>query len=720
MVVIKRIRLKQWVLAAIVLCSSPFSHSQNILEIFNLSLEDLSNVEISIATGNNTPIQKAPATASVISAAEIQSMGARTLDDVIEKIPGVHVSISPFNRLDRIYSFRGIHTGFNPHVLLMVNNVPVQFSLQGGRPSLFRMPLQYVERIEVIRGPGSAIYGADAYSGVINVITKHTDQLEANEGGVRLGSFGFRDFWVQGGKKFSSVDASFNLNVQSSDGDDSRTVDSDLQSILDGLLMTDASLAPGQIESRYDIIDAHLSISAEKWQGNFWTYISHDAGVGVGGASALDPKGHDDSHMYLADFRYTEDSLVDGWEFTTHASYMYYDLQAQFNLLPAGTTVPIGPDGNLNQTAPAGFVTFTEGLIGNPGVETTDAQLDQVALFTGLDNHAIRLAIGTRYQGLEGRERKNFGPSVIDGTQPIVDGSLTNVSDTDFMFVRNTSRTTKYISLQDQWAIANNFELTSGVRADHYSDFGSTINPRIALVNSQSKLTTKVMYGTAFRAPSFSEQFNRNNPAVIGNDDLDPETIDTLEVSFNYKVSQSLNSTINFFQYEAKDLIEAIPDEGEPTSTTQNARDQEGRGYEIEVDWKPMDTLHVSSSFSWQQARDDATDDPIAYIPQRQFTTNVYWQLYEKWFINSQLNWVGDRERTQTDTRSLISNYTLIDLNIIRKDVVKNLDMGLMIRNLADRDAREPSEPGAPGLIEFPNDFPLESRSVTFEIRYDF
>ena len=108
-------------------------------DIYNLSLAELGQVEISIATGNSTPLDKAPATASVIYAAEIEAMGARNLNEVLEAVPGLHVSLSTLSRLDSVYSIRGIHTGFNPQVLLLMNGVPVQSSLQGGRPSLFRL-----------------------------------------------------------------------------------------------------------------------------------------------------------------------------------------------------------------------------------------------------------------------------------------------------------------------------------------------------------------------------------------------------------------------------------------------------------------------------------------------------------------------------------------------------------------------------------------------------
>src|SRR5690606_35059682 len=133
-------------------------HQSSLSDFYNLSLAELGQIEISIATGNSTPLDKAPATASVIYAAEIEAMGARTLNDVLETVPGLHVSLSSLSRLDSVYSIRGIHTGFNPQVLLLMNGVPVQFSFQGGRPILFRLPTSSIDRVEVIRGPGSAIY----------------------------------------------------------------------------------------------------------------------------------------------------------------------------------------------------------------------------------------------------------------------------------------------------------------------------------------------------------------------------------------------------------------------------------------------------------------------------------------------------------------------------------------------------------------------------------
>jgi outer membrane receptor for ferrienterochelin and colicins len=178
-------------------------------------------------------------------------MGAHTLDDILETVPGMHISLSSLSRLDSVQSVRGIHTGFNPQVLLMMNGVPVQDSVNGGRPILFRLPIASIERVEVIRGPGSAIYGADAYAGVVNVITKDSKSIEATQLSARSGSFGGRELSFQAAGDWSGVGIAFTSAYQETDGDSDRRVTADLQSALDTALGTNASLAPGPILWRY-------------------------------------------------------------------------------------------------------------------------------------------------------------------------------------------------------------------------------------------------------------------------------------------------------------------------------------------------------------------------------------------------------------------------------------------------------------------------------------
>jgi outer membrane receptor for ferrienterochelin and colicins len=682
---------------------------------YNLSLAELGQVEISIATGNRTPLDRAPATASVIYAAEIQAMGARNLNEVLETVPGLHVSLSSLSRLDSVYSIRGIHTGFNPQVLLLLNGVPVQYSLQGGRPTLFRLPVSNIARVEVIRGPGSAVYGADAYAGVINVITKSAAEIDTPEAGVRTGSFGSHDVWAQGATEWNTIAITFGMAYQKTDGDSDRIINADLQTMIDGFMGTKASLAPGSLSTRYELLDTHLSLSTEQTELKLWNWISRDAGVGAGGAQVLDPVGHDDSKLFMADISHRFIGSSPAWDNSVRLSHSYYDIQTVFRLFPRNVVLPINAEGSVDFADYEGVVMFPDGLYGNPGGSMGDTLVEWVSLYTGLNDHRFRVAVGVRRQELEPRETKNFGLGVIDGSKPMVDGALTDVTNTPYIYLADSKRNLHYLSLQDEWQIASSLALTAGLRYDDYSDFGGTTNPRLALVwTANEKLTTKLLYGSAFRAPSFAELYFKNNPVSLGNATLTPERIDTQELSFNLLATPRLQTAVTFFTYQAMDMIEFIPDEFATTKTAQNALNQHGKGVEWEVNWKPWPQLQVGSSYAWQDAENADTKHAIADAPGQQFKLNANWEISPRWQLNSQLNWVGDRQRAAGDSRPNIADYTLLNFTLHRKQLVRGMDLSFALRNATDENAREPSS------ISIPDDYPLESRSAWLGLTYTF
>jgi outer membrane cobalamin receptor len=117
---------------------------------------------VTIATGTRQATARAPAITTVITAADIAAMGAIDLDDVLETVPGVHVSrftqgFSP------AYVIRGVNLGSNPQVLMLINGVPITKLYAGNRGNIWGgYPVENIARVEIIRGPGSALYGADA------------------------------------------------------------------------------------------------------------------------------------------------------------------------------------------------------------------------------------------------------------------------------------------------------------------------------------------------------------------------------------------------------------------------------------------------------------------------------------------------------------------------------------------------------------------------------
>lgn len=137
----------------------------------NLSLEELANVEITTATKQPEPVLNTPAAVHVITREDIRRSGATTLPDVLRLAPGLTVSQSDSNRW--AVGVRGFADIFSKNVLVLIDGRSVYTPLVGGvHWAIQDVLLPDVDRIEVIRGPGGSVWGANAVNGVINIITR--------------------------------------------------------------------------------------------------------------------------------------------------------------------------------------------------------------------------------------------------------------------------------------------------------------------------------------------------------------------------------------------------------------------------------------------------------------------------------------------------------------------------------------------------------------------
>lgn len=679
---------------------------------------------VSIATGQQQTLSQAPAVATVITASQIEAMGAANLDQVLETVPGLHVSISTY-RFSPIYSMRGIHTDKNPQVLMLVNGIPLTQLYFGDRGGNNTLPVSNIARVEVIRGPGSAIYGADAFAGVINVTTKSSQQIDGTQLGVRAGSFDSQELWLLQGSQLGEVELAFSLDVSKTTGDSNRIIEADTQSAVDQQSggITSASLAPGAADTDQKRIDLRLDLSWNDLTFSVWNW-QQKGGVGPGLALALDHDGSAETNNWLVDLAYNNRDSVESWEFAGVLSYMDINTKSEQTLFPAGTVLPLGADGNVDPMGKSlGF--FPDGVIGNPEIYEEHIRADTNAYFTGFERHTLRLAAGLNYARLHGEESKNYGPGVIEPVLAIqtVDGSLTSVSNTPYIFIPEESRRVYYGSLQDEWLIAADWKLTVGVRYDNYSDFGSTTNPRAALVwNTRSELTTKLLYGRAFRAPSFAELFNINNPIALGNPDLSPETIDTYELAFDYRPTYDLRTGLNLFYYHIEDLIRFVPDADTGANVAQNAEGQTGYGFEFEVEWALLDSLELAAHYAYQHSQYDDLNADVGNAPGQQLYGELRWEFAPEWEFNTQAKWIGNRKRDFGDPRADIDSYTLLDLVLRRKNIANHLDVALIVQNALDADAYEPSpgEPRDPNGSQVPGDFPLAGRGYYITLGYQF
>ena len=617
-------------------------------------------------------------------------------------MPGLHVS-----RFDQVYTpvyvIRGINLGYNPQVLVLLNGVPLTTPFSGNRGhNGDHFPLVNVQRIEVIRGPGSALYGAEAFAGVINIISKTAADIDGTQAGLRLGSFRSGETWMLHGGQWAGFEAAAYLQLGTTDGA-RRTIEADAQTGWDALLGTQASLAPGPVNNGRRFVDGALDLSRGAWRLRAAYRERSETGTGTGIASALDPTGHGRTHSFNADLSYEWSGLPPGWALTLEGAALRYVEKADLVLYPPGA--------RLN---PAGGA-FADGMIGNPWKWQRHSRLGAAARYTGWAGHRLLLGAGLAEEAVyKVRERKNFNADFT----PIGSGSVADVTDVSGTtpFLRPNGRRLRYAYLQDEWRAAADWTVTAGLRHDHYSDFGATTNPRLAVVwDAAYDLTAKLLYGTAFRAPSMIELYAINNPVGNGNPDLQPERIRTLEAGLSWQPSATIQLGISAYRLEASDIIRRVG------TVYQNAGRLRGRGLEIEGHWEPAPRWRLSGNYSLQNTTDPATGIDAGNAPQHHFYVRADWRMHASWTAHAQLNWLGRQLRQAGDTRAALPESRTVDLTLRGQDAWRRLDLAVSVRNLFDADVREPSafDPSAP-FVSLPGDYPMPGRALRVEAVWRF
>lgn len=656
---------------------------------------------VSIATGSRQPLRRAPAVATVITAEDIQAMGAVDLDEVLETVPGLHVARTNVGYAP-LFVIRGIASQFTPQTLMLQNGVPMTALQQGGKGNLWGgYPVQHIARIEVIRGPGSALYGADAYAGVINIITKAAADTPGTEVGAGAGSFNTWDSWIQHGGTLGPLDVSAYLRIGQSDGYRS-IVDADAQSRNDGIFKTHASLAPGALNLGRDALDGNLEVGLDKWRLRGGYKFRDKIGTGAGVASALDPVGQGRSERLSADLSWTDLQMTRDWGLGFNGSYFYYTQQfpVPLQLFPPGVSFPTG--------------TFVNGMIGAPETWERQLRLSGFAIYSGFAGHHLRVGLGHDDLNMyRTHELKNFSftPSGLPIPLPAV------IDFTDIApFLAPHRRKVDYLYLQDEWNFAKDWTLTGGIRHDRFSDAGNTTNPRLALVwDAAYDLTAKLLYGSAFRAPSFADEYSINNPVNKGNPDVRPETIKTLEAVLSWQARKDTQVNVNVFRYRMKDIIRAVTNAVAGTgSTINNTGNQNGQGMELELVWNAGRDLRLTGNYAYQHSIDETTNQDAGYAPHHHLYARADWRFAGGWLLSPQVNWVAGRKRAAGDNRPPVADYTTLDLNLRTVRGGGRWDFSVAVRNLFNADVREPSL--APGLI--PNDLPMAPRAVYLQAIY--
>jgi len=636
------------------------------------------------ATKRSTPLRKAPAIATIVTADEIRKMGARNLLDVLKMVPGLGISISE-QGIDMI-EVRGIRSANVEKILFMIDGHPLNKNLFGSAFYLLAdaLPVENIRQVEVVRGPGSALYGNSAFMATINIITRDADEIYRLEAKIGGGSFNALKGNLVGAATYGDrLEASGSFDYYRTSGPKLR-VDADV------LRSTPYSMAPGfpdlgvrQTDAFLKLLYGDLSFRGHYLAKRKWRYI----GIGY----AVTDDHYNDAENYWGELAWSRQVVAD----LTTTLKLHYDHYRQ------DPHIKFRPDG-FNGGFPSGQISRPLAQDRTIGGEL---QIDWDP-FEG--NHLIAGMAYDDMQQYRVRHLANFDPMTGADIGPIQEVAIFN---------KNADRRTWALYLQDEWQALERVNLTAGVRYDRYSDFGVTVNPQVCLVwNARDNLDLKLLYGEAFRAPSFAELYAVNSPAVLGNPSLKPERIATFEAEIAFRSARLLSFELSYFHSMIEDQI------GRDATTLPahyaNIGKSKTQGGELGVSGSAFNTLQWKATYAYQYPRNAVTNQRLPFVPSHRATGSLNYAMTRYLNLHSDLHWTGPRPRALGETRPDMPDFATVDLALTARDFFRTLEIQLAAHNLFDKRFKDPDTSGAANNI--PGDFPRAGISVQANVLYKF
>ena len=660
---------------------------------FEKSFGDLEKITdyVSIATGYRQSVQTAPAVTSVVTAQQIRDRGARTIVEILEFIPGFFMGRTAHS-IEPIVAVRGFTSPYNQTLLVMLDGIPQTESVFGDRLAMLGLvPLDIIDRVEIMRGPGSALYGADAYSAVVNIITRRTPP-EQTQITLGAGSQQTRNARLLGGGSVSETRIVGAVEYRETDGD-APWIAADVQTNLDAWMGTHASLAPSRANTSIGQLGAHLNVTGQNMSLMLRTALSRDQGMGVGLAGALDPFGQIDA------------TTVEG-QLETHTQGPDWKATGTLN----GTLFQYRLN-NVHYFPPGAFGGFPDGVIANTDFEEHRLRLQGRLEYTGLATH--HLAIGAGVETGRTRLRSESRNYRLSEGLPIPIGPVQDTRDDPSLGAVAYTHDLQFIDVQDAWTLHPDWTLTAGVRYDHYTDFGDLVNPRMALVwDTSAYLTSKLLYGRGFRGPSLLDAEARQIPALLGNPDLKPETLDSLELAFDYRPRADVWARLNLYYQQTEDQIRVQDTEG-PSSQPENVGQQKGHGAELELEWDLDRRTQLYGAYAYQDNTDETTGQDAGYTPHHLWLARLQHRR-PPWLFSIQGRYVGRRDRIAEDPRPSADTYGILD-TLVRYESTHGWSADFEVRNFFDTEADEAGFGTA-----FPGDLPIPGRTFFFYVTTQF
>ncbi len=639
-----------------------------------------------LAGSTQQTVTNAPAIITVVSSRQMQAMGARTLADVLKSVPGLETSrsVQGFHQV----SVRGIRS--DPEVLLLYDGRRLD-SLYDGR-KLYELPIENVERVEVLRGPGATLHGTGAFLAVINVVSKRIE--------------GFRAAASADTHSLASLHLGFGRVLE------------------EGRFQLEGDLDAGQ-GYRAPILTDAFDRSTRSPAG----FTDDSRMLLQAGGTFLHELGDGELTLSMRGIHQDRGALVGAFDSVGTGSSLNWSLllgKARYDLEIGAASVSLGLEGDQQwarrrfRLTPIDFRSvenhiFPDGVIEEISHTTRELAFDANARMSLFEGNVLSLGF---IAGLQSMSDWRYAVNMDPGTGQPLDNPIPPA---DEQFPAHdpglANRLTVAVFALNEWRIAESMELTLGFRGDLFSGgvgrddpaapvgtrgMEFALTPRLGLVWSPAESwTVKVLHSTAFRVPTFEELTSRLVQGTVsrgryeGNPTLAPVRIRTTELGLEhgfFMASRDFRLRLNGFVNEFSDRIEAVDLTG--NITPYNNRDGvirvfgaegEGRMVFSSRDW-------ISGGMAWFRAIDSRAPEGRNLL-----TTMPQLRL----IIRSQMgigNWLDlhvgalfgaeRRNNARSSLESLrrfsIPPYAIVDVTLQTRPIAERVSFALTANNLLD------------------------------------
>jgi len=626
-------------------------------------------------------ISKSPSTISVITARQIRRMGARDVLDVLRIIPGLGITRN--NMWFREIEVRGIKTTFSEKIVFMLDGHNLNSQLTNGGPALVfgRLPVGNIQRIEVIRGPVSALYGANAFLGVVNIITKKGDAINGTAVSIQGGSFGRQQYNVQFGQNIANTDVAINANFEKSNGYDPFVS-------VDALGANAASLAPSVADTKRNSYNIDMAIHHEDFSFQA-KYINKKDGPNFGVINVLNQRSIPRNKSYFLDLAYKH-TISDALNVKGRVYRDYFEFDNFWALYPPGAPAPA----------------YTHGMVFDAAAKNSVTGAEFSLQFDLLSNNRI-------IAGINIEEQKQFGVKTITNYNPVTFVPLSGL--VDFSSSQNWGSAAKRrlwsAYAEDIWDVMDHIRLVGSVRYDHYNDFGASVNPKLGITWEVAQgYDVKMMYGTAFRAPTFAEVYNINNAVLNGNPNIKAEKVRTFEMGLDSHFSEHLNAGITFFLNDMTDLIS--PRGGLYKNTT-SVRSQ---GLEFNGKFIVSKGNYLAGNYTFVNVKNRVSNLHLPDIASNRGNVMLNIALSDRFNIYSDFFMKSATTRASNDSRGRLGGYSLMNMSFIAKNLttsLSNMELRGSVYNLFNKAYVSPSS-----VATILGDYSMPGISFILEARY--